>query len=79
MATKAIASTTRAQGGSITTTIPAEVARKLGIEPGGDLFWIEDAAGGYHVSSVRPDVREVLEAHENVISEYRDVFKALAE
>lgn len=72
-------SRTRTQGGSLTTTIPVEVGRRLGLSEGDELYWVSDGAGGYHVSVSRPDIRKVLEAHEEVLEEYRDVFKALAE
>ena len=75
----AITSRTRQQGGSITTTIPTEVTRKMGLRPGEELFWVEDGSGGYHVIPTRPGIRDILEAHEDVLTEYRDVFKALAE
>jgi bifunctional DNA-binding transcriptional regulator/antitoxin component of YhaV-PrlF toxin-antitoxin module len=75
----AITSRTRQQGGSITTTIPTEVTRKMGLRPGEELFWVEDGSGGYHVTPTRPGIRNILEAHEDVLTEYRDVFKALAE
>lgn len=74
-----LTSKTREQGGSIATTIPAEVARKLGIRPGEELFWVEDGAGGYHVTPFDPEMREILEAHEEIMHEYKDVFRALAE
>lgn len=74
-----ITSRTRVQGGSVTTTVPAEAARKMGLRPGQDLFWVEDGRGGYHVTPGRPDIREVMEAHEAVLEEYEDVFRALAE
>ena len=74
-----ITSRTRQQGGSVTTTIPTEVARKMGLQPGEELFWVEDGSGGYHVAPMRPDIREILEAHEDVLAEYRQVFKSLAE
>ena len=74
-----ITSRTRQQGGSVTTTVPTEVARKMGLQPGQELYWVEDGAGGYHVTPMRPDIREILAAHEDVLAEYRDVFKALAE
>ena len=74
-----ITSRTRQQGGSVTTTIPTEVARKMGLRAGEELFWVEDGSGGYHIVPMRPDIREILEAHQDVLSEYRQVFKSLAE
>jgi antitoxin component of MazEF toxin-antitoxin module len=68
----------RAQGGSLTTSIPAEVARRLGVAAGTDLFWVEDGQGGYRVYPGGDKTRRILEAHEEAISEYRDVFRELA-
>ncbi|HLL49385.1 MAG TPA: AbrB/MazE/SpoVT family DNA-binding domain-containing protein [Thermomicrobiales bacterium] len=68
----------RAQGGSLTTSIPAEVARRLGVSAGTDLFWVEDGQGGYRVYPGGDKTRRLLEAHEEAISEYRDVFRELA-
>jgi antitoxin component of MazEF toxin-antitoxin module len=68
----------RVQGGSLTTSIPAEVARRLGVSAGTDLFWVEDGQGGYRVYPGGDKTRRLLEAHEEAISDYRDVFRELA-
>lgn len=68
----------RAQGGSLTTSIPVEVARRLGLVAGTDLFWVEDGQGGYRVYPGGDKTRRVLEAHEEAISDFRDVFQELA-
>lgn len=68
----------RAQGGSLTTSIPAEVARRLGLVAGTDLFWVEDGQGGYRVYPGGDKTRRMLEAHEEAISDFRDVFQELA-
>lgn len=68
----------RAQGGSLTTFIPAEVARRLGLVAGTDLFWVEDGQGGYRVYPGGDKTRRILEAHEEAISDFRDVFQELA-
>jgi antitoxin component of MazEF toxin-antitoxin module len=73
-----LSTTARAQGGSLTTSIPAEVARKLGVSAGTDLFWVEDGQGGYRVYPGGDKTRRILEAHEEAISDYRDVFRELA-
>ena len=36
---------TRAQGGSVIATLPAEVTRRLAITPGQDLYWREAGLG----------------------------------
>lgn len=73
-----LTSRARAQGGSVSTTIPTEVARRMGVSPGDELFWVEDGMGGYRVSAVNPERAAMLRAHEEVMAEYRDVFAALA-
>ena len=67
------------QGGSLVTSIPTEVARRLGANPGDAIYWIEDAAGHYVVTTVDPETLEALEQHEKVVSRYREVFRSLAE
>lgn len=69
---------TRAQGGSVVATLPAEVARRLAVEPGQTLYWREAAPGTYIVSALDPAQTAALEAAEEVIAQYRDVFAALA-
>lgn len=72
-------SKTRMQGGSIVTSIPNEVARRLGAAPGDSIYWVEDSAGRFVVTTVDPEVLEALKVHEEVVAQYREVFKALAE
>ena len=71
-------SKTRAQGGSVSTTIPSEAVRRMGVDPGTELYWVEDGQGGSRVSPVNPERTAMLEAHEEVMTEYREVFSALA-
>lgn len=71
-------SRTRAQGASIITTLPAEVARRLGLEPGQELEWIEDGMGGFRVVPRTLETVEALEAHARIMEEYDSVFRALA-
>lgn len=68
----------RAQGGSLVTSIPAEVTRRLGLTPGTELFWVEDGQGGYRVYPGGEKTRQILEAHEAAIADYSDVFRKLA-
>jgi hypothetical protein len=68
----------RTQGGSVSTTIPTEAARRMAIDSGDELFWVEDGEGGYHVSPVNPQRAAMLRAHEEIMTEYREVFAALA-
>lgn len=71
-------SKTRAQGASVVTTLPAEVARRLSVTPGQELEWIEDGMGGFRVVPHMPESAEALAAHERIMVEYDAVFRALA-
>jgi putative addiction module antidote len=73
-----LTSRTRAQGASVVTTLPAEVARRLGLHPGDELEWIEDGMGGFRVAPHTRDTAGALEAHDKVMAEYDAVFRALA-
>jgi antitoxin component of MazEF toxin-antitoxin module len=73
-----LTSRTRSQGGSIVTTLPAEVVRRLGLSPETALHWQEIRPGVFEVMAVNPETLATLEAHEEVIAAYRDVFAALA-
>ncbi len=73
-----LTSRTRAQGASVITTLPAEVARRLAIRPGQELEWIEDGRGGFRVVPHTAETVEALEAHAQVMTEYDSVFRALA-
>lgn len=73
-----LTSRARAQGGSVSTTIPTEATRRMGLNPGDELFWVEDGMGGYHVTASNPERAEMLRVHAEIMDEYRDVFAALA-
>ncbi|HYJ80086.1 MAG TPA: AbrB/MazE/SpoVT family DNA-binding domain-containing protein [Longimicrobiaceae bacterium] len=76
--TTLLTSRARLQGGSVSTTIPTEVARRMGVAPGDELYWVEDGAGGYRVSTLDPATIEILRAHDRALGEYAEVFAALA-
>ncbi len=73
-----LSSTTRAQGASVVTTLPAEVVRRLGIPAGQRLDWIEDGLGGFRVVPHSEDLAEAVAAHEEIMAEYDGVFRELA-
>jgi hypothetical protein len=73
-----LVSKTRAQGASIVTTLPAEVARRLSVSAGQELEWIEDGMGGFRVVPHTPGTIEALALHEKIMQEYDGVFRALA-
>ena len=51
----------------------------MGAASGDSLYWIEDSVGRFFVTTVDPETLEALKVHEEVISQYREVFRALAE
>ena len=69
-------STLRATGGSITTTVPADVVQELGARAGQSLQWVREPDGAYRILLDEPD--PILEAAEEVLAMYRPVFAALA-
>jgi len=73
-----LSSTTRAQGASVVTTLPAEVVRRLGIPAGQRLDWIEDGLGGFRVVPHSDELAEAIGAHEEIMAEYDGVFRELA-
>lgn len=73
-----LVSKTRAQGASIVTTLPAEVARRLSVNAGQQLVWIEDGMGGFRVMPHMPKSAESIAIHERIMHEYDGVFRALA-
>jgi antitoxin component of MazEF toxin-antitoxin module len=74
-----LTSNTRVQGGSLVTSIPNEVTRRIGAGPGDQLYWVEDGPGRFVVTTVNPETLEALNHHEELVSQYREVFQALAE
>ena len=71
-------SKTRMQGGSVVTSLPSEVARRMAVGAGQELYWRETAPGVYTVTSLDPEQAKALEAHERILEKYKDVFAALA-
>lgn len=73
-----LTSRVREQGASIVTTIPAEVARRVGVTAGQELEWIEDGMGGFRVVRRTPELAQAMEAHEAIMAEYDSLFRELA-
>jgi hypothetical protein len=69
---------TRAQGGSVVATLPAEVTRRLAIQPGQELYWREAGPGTYLVTALDPEQANALKVMEEAVEQYREVFDALA-
>ena len=73
-----LSSTTRSQGASIVTTLPAELVRRLGIPAGQRLDWIEDGLGGFRVIPHSEELGAAIQDHEAIMAEYDGVFRELA-
>lgn len=69
---------TRAQGGSVVATLPSEVARRLAVQAGQDLYWREAGPGSYLVTALDPAQADALKAMEEAVDQYREVFDALS-
>ena len=59
-------------------TLPAEVARRLAVQPGQNLYWREAGPGMYTVTALDPEQEAALDAMEDAVEQYREVFAALA-
>ncbi len=71
-------STLRATGGSITTTVPAEVAERMGLESGATVHWIDEGDGTYRIVAADMIQQRIVEASEAIIERFRPVFQRLA-
>ena len=74
-----LTSRAQADGGAISIIIPTDVARRLGVAPGDELFWVEDGSGGYRVTVSNPQRAALLSAHAEIMEEHAEVFRKLAE
>jgi len=69
----------RKQGGSVAVTLPAEVARRMQVAEGATLYLVEQAPGEFRLTPYDPAMQATLEAHAEVVAEYREVFRKLAQ
>ena len=69
----------RKQGGSLAVTLPTEVVRRMGLKAGDALHLVEIAPGEFRLTPYDPATAAALKAHESIMDEYRDVFRALAQ
>ena len=67
----------RKMGGSIGATIPKEMAERLKLAEGDEVFAIETDQGVL-ISPYDPDVREALEHAANASRRYRNALRELA-
>ena len=74
----ALLSRLRNQGSSTVTTIPGEITRRLGLDGGDTISWVEDGFGGFRVSRFAADTKAAIEQHEAIMDKFDSVFRALA-
>jgi hypothetical protein len=68
----------RSQGASTITTVPSEIVRRLCIDDGDNIAWVEDGFGGFRVSRYSADTAAAVEQHEAIMEKFDSVFRALA-
>lgn len=70
--------TLRQAGGSVTATIPRDMADRLRVAPGDRMFAIETDRGVL-LTPYDPDFGDAVEAFEEVRRQYRNTLRRLAE
>jgi putative addiction module antidote len=68
----------RQAGGSVTATLPKDIADRLHVQPGDRVYAIETDRGVL-LTPYDPDFDEALQAFEQVRRQYRNALKRLAE
>ncbi len=70
--------TLRQAGGSVTATLPKEIAERLQVAPGDRMFAIE-TENGVLLTPYNPDFHDGMQAFAEVRRQYRNTLKKLAE
>lgn len=70
--------TLRQAGGSVTATLPKDIADRLNIRAGDRVFVIESEQGVF-LTPYDPTFSDAIEALEEVRREFRNTFRKLAE
>jgi antitoxin MazE len=70
--------TLRQAGGSVTATLPKDIAERLHVKPGDTIYAIETDRGVL-LTPYDPAFGEALQAFEEVRRQYRNTLKRLAE
>jgi putative addiction module antidote len=68
----------RQAGGSVTATLPKDIADRLHVQPGDRVYAIETDRGVL-LTPYDPDFDQALQAFEQVRRQYRNALKRLAE
>ncbi len=74
----ALVSKLRKQGSSTVTSIPGEISRRLGLDVGDTISWVEDGFGGFRVSRFAANTEAAIEQHEAIMDKFDSVFRTLA-
>ena len=69
----------RKQGGSLAVTLPKDVIRELGVRAGQALHLVKVGPDEFRLTPHDPETVAALKAHDTIMAEYRDAFRALAE
>jgi len=70
--------TLQGAGASVTATLPKEMADRLHIGPGDRVFAVE-TENGVLLTPFDPDLRDAMQAFDEVRRQYRNTLKKLAE
>jgi antitoxin MazE len=70
--------TLREAGESVTATLPKEMAKRLHIRPGDRVFAVE-TENGVLLTPFDPDLRDAMQAFDEVRGQYRNTLKKLGE
>ncbi|MFY9821617.1 MAG: AbrB/MazE/SpoVT family DNA-binding domain-containing protein [Thermoanaerobaculia bacterium] len=70
--------TLRQAGGSVTATLPKEMAERLQVRPGDRMFAVE-TKDGVLLTPYDPDFHDAMAAFSEVRRQYRNTLKKLAE
>lgn len=68
----------RQAGGSVTATLPKDMADRLQVKPG-DRMYVIETDRGVLLTPYDPDFEEALDAFSQVRRQYRNTLKKLAE
>ena len=69
--------TLRRMGGSVGATLPKEMAERLHVRPGDEVFVIETEEGVL-LTPYDPDFQRAMTAYERTASKYRNALRELA-
>jgi putative addiction module antidote len=69
--------TLRKMGGSVGATIPRDLAERLHIQAGDEIYVVEQE-GGILLTPYDPDFQKAMAAYERTASKYRNALRELA-